>query len=215
MSTQQISSAPAAVAARPSAGVSILVVVVGALVVGGATSLAQTYLPQWAASFANSAGSWTLLTFGLLWWSRARLALSAVLGLVGFVLLLQGYALVSGRRGFPYPAGLENLYVRVSIVAGPVLGLAANLARDATVAFVRGAASAVPAAVLVGEGFYGQTRIGDTTNPVYWQVQFTLGLALAFLLAMRGPLPRYSLLWATPALLLGAAAVYVGYAYVL
>jgi hypothetical protein len=199
----------------PSAVRAVAIVVVGALVIGGATSFAQGLLPGWAASFANSAGSWTLLSFGLLWWCRARVNLSAVLGIIGFVLLLEGYAIVSTWRGFPYHLGPSNPFTLIAVVAGPFIGAAASLARASTRPAVRGVAGAVPSAVLVGEGVYGLTVIADSTSPVYWSVQLIVGAALATGLALRGSSKVRTLAWSVGALLVGAAAFYFLYAFVL
>jgi Family of unknown function (DUF6518) len=193
----------------------VAIVVVGALVIGGATSFAQGFLPRSAASFANSSGSWTLLTFGLLWWARARVNLSAVLGIVGFALLLEGYAIVSTWRGFPYHLGPGNPFTLVAVVAGPFIGVAASLARTSKNPAVLGIAGAVPAAVLVGEGVYGLTVIADSTSPVYWSLQLIVGVALATGLALRGESRMRTLVWTSAALITGAAAFYVLYAFVL
>jgi hypothetical protein len=193
----------------------VAIVVVGALLIGGATSFAPGFLPRWAAPFANSSGSWTLLTFALLWWSRAGVNLSAVLGIAGFWLLLEGYAIVSTGRGFPYHLGPGNPFTLIAVVAGPFIGAAASLARTSTRPAVRGVAGAVPSAVMVGESVYGLTVIADSTSPVYWSVQLIVGVALATGLALRGASKVRTLVWSAGALLVGAAAFYFLYAFVL
>lgn len=61
----QVGAAPS-IAAQPltwrSALVAIAVVVAGAAIVGGLTPYGRRYLPDALTSFANSAGSWTVLT---------------------------------------------------------------------------------------------------------------------------------------------------------
>lgn len=54
--------------------VRLLVVIIASVVLGALTSVGQQHLPEQLTSFANSAGSWTLIAFGLSllarkWWS--------------------------------------------------------------------------------------------------------------------------------------------------
>lgn len=105
-------------------------VLVGAAVVGGLTPFGQRYLPHALTSFANSAGSWTALTFGLVYLSRARTWLATVLGAVSFVVMNEAYGVVANLRGTLYSAPFGGTFPVVAVVAGPVVGFAASLVRS-------------------------------------------------------------------------------------
>jgi len=154
-----------------------LAVAAASLVLGGLTSFGQSVLPESLVSFANSASGWTILTFGLVWLARVRLPVAAALGLVSFVLLIEGYRIVSGWRGFFYAEPFHDTFTLIGIVAGPVVGLSAALVRSGPVPWKPVAAAPV-AAVLIGEGVYGLTVVAGSTSPAYWVVQIVLGTAL-------------------------------------
>jgi hypothetical protein len=154
-----------------------LLVAVSSLVLGGLTSFGQTVLPASLNSFANSAGGWTILTFGLVWLSRVRPPVAAALGLVSFVLLVEGYRIVSGWRGYYYAEPFQDTFTIIGVLAGPIVGLSAALVRSGPASW-KPAAAAPVAAVLIGEGVYGLTVIAASTSPVYWTLQIVLGVAL-------------------------------------
>lgn len=164
------------------------IVAVAALVLGGLTSPAQGLLPEALSSFANSAGGWTLLTFAIVWAVRTPLWLSAVLGMVGFVLLVEGYRLVSEWRGYDYGEPFTGIFTIIGIVTGPIVGAAAALVRHPTPLW-RGIGIAPVAAVLIGEGIYGLTVVADTTSPVYWVVQLVIGIVLTLVVILRPRMP--------------------------
>jgi hypothetical protein len=165
------------------------------LMLGGATSFAQQHLPDGLRPFANSNSGWTLLAFVVTvlctrrpsarrWW------IAAVLGLVVFHALLQGYALVSTLRGFPDSYGPGDLYSTVATLAGPVLGLA-GLAWHAASGAVRAVGVAVVAAVMVGDGVWGLLRVVDTTGWLYWVLSILIGVGLvAWVVVRRLDRPR-------------------------
>jgi len=152
-------------------------VAAASLALGGLTSIGQSVLPDALVSFANSAGGWTILAFGLVWLTRARPPLAAALGVVSFVLLVEGYRIVSGWRGYSYAEPFQDTFTIIGLFAGPVVGLSASLLRWGPGSWKPFAAAPV-AAVLIGEGVYGLTVVAATTSPVYWAVQLVLGIAL-------------------------------------
>lgn len=155
---------------------SSVLVALGALAVGGLTSLGQQYLPEWLTSFANSAGGWAMLAFALVWLSRARPVPGAVLGAVAFLLMVEGYGVVSAWRGFFYAAPFSSIWTGVALVAGPVLGASAAIVRHGSRLW--SALPVVPlSAVLLGEGVWALVRISDTTSPAYWIVEIALSVA--------------------------------------
>lgn len=178
--------------ARPASPASLagraLIVAIAALVLGGLTSPAQGLLPDALSSFANSAGGWTLLTFAIVWAVRTPVWLSAVLGAVGFVLLVEGYRLVSGWRGFDYGEPFTGIFTIIGVLSGPIVGAAAALVRHPSPLW-RGLAIAPVASVLIGEGVYGLTVVADTTSPVYWVVQMVIGIVLTLVVIIRGRMP--------------------------
>ena len=160
------------------------------LLLGGATSFGQGYLPDGLRSFANSNSGWTLLAFVVVvicsrWQSASRWWIAAGLGLVMFHALLQGYALVSTLRGFPDSYGPDDFYFVVATLAGPVIGLAAVWSRsDRTL--LRAVGIAVFAAVMIGDGISGLTRVAETTGWLYWVIAIALGTgALVCVVARR------------------------------
>lgn len=173
---------PASLAARA------LPAATAALVLGGLTSPAQGLPPDALSSFANSAGGWTLLTFAIIWAVRTPVWLSAVLGAVCFVLLVEGYRLVSGWRGFDYGEPFTGMFTIIGVLAGPDVGAAAALVRHPSPAW-RGLAIAPVASVLIGEGVYGLTVVADTTSPVYWVVQIVIGAVLTLVVILRPRMP--------------------------
>lgn len=152
------------------------------LLLGGATSFAQQYLPDELRSFANSNSGWTLLAYVVTvlctrntsarrWW------IGAGLGLVIFHTLLLGYSIVSTLRGFPDSYGWGDLFFIVATLAGPVIGLA-GLWWWSTKDVLRAIGVAVFAAVMIGDGVSGLLRVADTTGWTYWVLSIVIGAAV-------------------------------------
>jgi Family of unknown function (DUF6518) len=161
-------------------GLPVLIVVVGSVIVGALTSPAQQYLPDAVQSFANSAGGWSMLAFLLVWLSRSRVVLGAVLGAVAFVLMVESYGEVSALRGYFFAAPFTSYWDAVGLVAGPILGAGAALVRYGSrrCAIV---SVAVLSSVMVAESLYGLTIIRGSTSPIYWSLQ--IAAAVGFLVA--------------------------------
>lgn len=207
-----VADPPQAGSARRVLGSVVVAIAVAAasLVLGGLTSPAQGFLPDELSSFANSAGGWTALTFGLLWLSRARPAFAAALGIVSFVLLVEGYRIVSEWRGYEYAAPFQDTFTYIGIVAGPVVGASAGLLRWGH-GIWRVLAVSTVAAVFIGEGVYGLTVVAETTSPVYWWLQITAGavLTVVVLVARRARLVTSALTLAVIAA--GSTAFWLAY----
>ncbi len=184
-------------------------VAAASLTLGGLTSFGQTVLPDALVSFANSAGGWTILAFGLVWLTRARPPLAAALGVVSFVLLVEGYRIVSGWRGYYYAEPFQDTFTIIGLFAGPVVGLSASLLRWGPGSWKPFAAAPV-AAVLIGEGIYGVTVVAATTSPVYWVVQMLLGVALVVTTVMAAR-PRVAPGVLGSLVTLGGAAAFVAF----
>lgn len=193
----------------------LLLAVVAGLLLGGATSFAQTLLPDGLRSFANSNSGWTLLAYAAVvactrrpsarrWW------IGAGLGLVVFHTLLQGYAIVSTLRGFPDSYGPGDFYFTVASLGGPVLGLA-GLWWWSDSPTLRAVGVAVFSAVMVGDGVFGLVRVSDTTGWTWWALSIAIGLAtLLSVLIRRLGRPKDRFL-AVGLVALGAAAFFVAF----
>lgn len=197
-----------------SIALAVAVVVVGSLLVGGLTGVAQGALPSWVSSLSNSAGGWTMFAFLLIWLSHARMLLGAILGIVSLELLNQGYGIVSSWRGIAYGTGFGSIWTVVGIIAGPIVGVGASLVRCGTPLW-RALAVTPLCAVLLGEGFYGLTTIADTTSPVYWTIEIVLsiGFVVVALARARLRMPLAALvigIW-----LVGSVAFALAYRFVL
>ncbi|WP_195849531.1 DUF6518 family protein [Nocardioides marmotae] len=151
-----------------------LAVVAASLALGGATSWAQGLLPDALGSFANSPSGWTLLTVLLVAAVRPSLGGGAVLGVVSFVALVLGYTVASELRGLVYD---PTFWGAVGVVAGPVVGAAAAAMVGRRVVPAALGAGAL-AGVLVADGVYGLTVVGETTSPVYWVLCLIAAAAL-------------------------------------
>jgi hypothetical protein len=159
--------------------VQLLAVSAAGALLGGATSFAQTFLPDALRPFANSASGWTLLTALTVAACRARTAPAALFGAVSFVALVLGYQFVSGLRGFPTS---ETLFLIIGVIVGPFVGVAASwLHRDGWRALLGcGALSGIA----VGEGVYGLVKISDTTGWFYWTLIGLVGIGLLVVTAL-------------------------------
>jgi hypothetical protein len=167
-----------------------LIALVGALLVGGLTSFGQTVLPSSVSSLANSAGGWTAFTFLLIWLSRARPVLAAILGILAFEAMNGAYDAVTGWRGFPVSA-FPSIWVLAGILAGPVVGLAASWVRYSR-PLLRVIGVAILSAVLVGEGVYGILVLSASTSPVYWGIEIAAGVVFLVIALVRNrPRPSF------------------------
>lgn len=159
------------------------------LLLGGATSLAQQYLPDGLRPFANSNSGWTLLAFVVTavctrWSSARRWWIAAGLGLVVFHALLQGYAVVSTVRGFPDSYGPGDFYFTVATLAGPIVGLSAYWWRSSSDT-LRAIGGAVFAAIMIGDGVSGLLRVAETTGWLYWVISIAIGAGVLVWLLVR------------------------------
>ena len=168
-----------------------LLIAVVSFALGGLTSIGQQFLPESVNSLANSAGSWVVICFAVIYFSKTRGWLAAPLGIVAFIALNEGYGLVTRLKGFDYGIGFDNFWTIIALVAGPIVGLAAAWLRSSSTV-LRALGSAVPSAVLAGEGVYGLLYVSDTTSPVYWTIELIAGVVLVVALAV---LKVRSVLW--------------------
>jgi len=154
--------------------------VVAAFALGVLTAFAQGWLPEGVGSLANSSGSWVLVAVAL-----ALLAptaeLAAITGACALLMLLVGYVVGAGLKGFTSGTTLVAFWGLAGVLAGPPLGLAAHAIRRGPPMPAALGAAAV-AGVLIGEAIHGLTRLGQ---PVYWAIEGALGIAIVFATAER------------------------------
>ncbi|QHC58855.1 DUF6518 family protein [Rathayibacter sp. VKM Ac-2760] len=194
-------------ASRAGAVRAVLVALVGGLVLGGLTSFLQGALPHPVNSFANSSGGWSMLVFALIRVGRARPVPSALLGLLTFWALLEGYDLVTAARGFGYSLPFTDVFWLLAVPAGPILGAAAALTLHGSTPW-RVLAVAPLSGVLIGEGIWALGAVADTTSPVYWWLEIVLG-AVFLVLAVLRRRPRILVALAAVAVTAAAAVVMV------
>ena len=161
-------------------------IVVGSLVVGGLTSVAQGFLPDSLRSVANSPSGWTLLTVVMISVARLPLLAAAFLGAVSFVCLVLGYTFVAELRGLSYSPALWGA---VGLLVGPVVGWSTSASFDAKPR-LNAMGSSLIAGIAITDAVYGLTVIADTTSPVYWWIAGVAGVGFLVLVALRRQLPR-------------------------
>jgi hypothetical protein len=197
---------------RPRIVRAVVVALAGGLILGGLTSVLQSALPPSITSFANSSGGWSMLVFALVRIGGARPLPAALLGLLTFWALLEGYDIVTGLRGFGYSPPFTDPFWLLAVPAGPILGAAAALTLHGTTPW-RVLAVAPLSGVLIGEGIWALGNIADTTSPVYWWLQVILGVAfLTLAVIRRRPLPLIAVA-AVAVTAAAAAAFHIAYSF--
>lgn len=159
------------------------------LLLGGATSFGQQYLPDALRPFANSNSGWTLLAFLVIivftrWRGACRWWIATGLGLVVFHALLAGYAVVSTLRGFPDSYGPGDFYFTVATLAGPVVGLAAFWWRSPS-GVLRAVGGGAFSTIMIGDGVSGLLRVADSTGWFYWVLSIAIGVGVLVWLLVR------------------------------
>lgn len=171
-------SIPSVPRARIIAGARSAAIVVGIAIVAGALDpFGQQYLAGWINPLANSAGGYTFVIVLAILVARPGPVLGAALGLAGFVVMLQAYSVVSTLRGSPDERGFGDVWILISLVAGPTIGLATTWLRERR-RVLAAIGAGVIAAALLGESIYGLTVVAATTSGVYWVLQILAALAL-------------------------------------
>ncbi|MCS5735081.1 DUF6518 family protein [Herbiconiux daphne] len=168
---------------RRNTVLSIGLVVVGSVVVGGLTSPAQQYLPDAFRSLANSAGGWSMFAFVFVWLSKVGPRLGAILGALAFILMVESYGAVSAVRGYDFADPFTSMWIPIGLLAGLAIGASATLVRRGSRLRVVG--TGLLSLVLVVEGVYGLTILGETTSPVYWLLEIAAGTLFTALALVR------------------------------
>lgn len=198
---------------RPVLAPRLLAGLAVSLAAGVATSFLQTWLPDAFASAANSAGTWCAVAFAVaLWCAPSRFAVAV--GPASLALLVAGYYLTAGARGFASSPTWVAFWLVAALVVGVTLGLGATwLARaDVPSDSLRRAVAIAPiAGVLIGEGAHGLMRLTASTSAAYWGAEVAVGVFIgAWALARRVTTARARLI-GVAATLAVAAVTFVGY----
>ena len=90
------------------------------------------------------------------------------------------------RAYIPSATSTVVFWITAALLAGPPLGIAAAWTRSSSQWRI-GAGYGVVAGVLIGEAVYGLTQIRDTTEPVYWVLAASCGVAVIVFVAARHP----------------------------
>jgi Family of unknown function (DUF6518) len=169
----------------PDAGTSALTAVAAAagLILGALTAVGQGVLPDVVRSLSNSAGSWCLMAF-VLAMMTARRVVAAVIGALTLAALLTGYVLAAAVRGDASSTSLILFWGLAAVLIGPILGLAGREVRQGT-AMTAAAGVGAMSGVLVGEGVYGLSYLGESTLPAYWWGSIGVGIGLLLVVAVR------------------------------
>lgn len=186
-----------------------LAVAVG-LATGALTAYAQGWLGDGLGSLANSAGPWALAATAVALGAR-RPSTAAALATVVLMCCECGYAAATVARGGTNAASTVQFWLLAAALAGPPLGVAAAWSRERTGGVRAAIGAGVLPGVLIGEGVWGLTAIGATTNRWYWAAEVILGttaVGVAAWLATRRPIGRWRLAAAT-VLAAGASATVV------
>jgi hypothetical protein len=162
----------------------LLLVAVLGLFGGLLSAFGQQWLPDNAASLANSVGSWGLVAFVLALLPRRQQS-AAFAGGLALASLVTGYYMTNQLRGYPASSRTVLFWLVAAVVAGPLLGLAAHWLRHNRRPHASIGAGLV-SGMLIGEGIYGLRYISDTTYPPYWRGEIIVGaLTLALTVGVR------------------------------
>jgi hypothetical protein len=185
---------------RPNRWVDAAWVIVGSLLLGGLTSVAQGFLPDSLRSIANSPSGWTLLTVVMISIRRPSLLPAAGLGAVSFLCLVLGYTFVSEVRDLSYS---PLFWGAVGLVAGPAAGWSTSAAFDRR-PLLDAVGSSLIAGVAITDAVYGLTVVAGTTSPVYWSIAGLTGAVFLGLVAL-----RRQLRWRYVAMQVGLTLVWI------
>lgn len=150
----------------------VVAVGVVSLLLGAATMLAQALLPDALGPLADSVSGWTLLTVLVVQLARARARPSAVLGAVGFLALVLGYALAADIAGLSYSPVRFGL---VALVLGPFVGVATSWLRSTGWQAALGAGTL--AGIALGECVHGLVVL-ETSGWFCWALVGIAGVTL-------------------------------------
>lgn len=146
------------------------------LIAGGAQSWAVLRLPAALVPLDNTAAPWFLVAFAVAMFAR-RIGGSISLALVCLLATVAGFYAVEAVRGLGVSPHQVVQWSACSVVAGPLVGLAAGACRHAgrlPAAFGAG----LLGGLLAGEALWDLTGLRFSNPTEYGHVQFVVGVAL-------------------------------------
>jgi hypothetical protein len=159
------------------------------LAAGALTLWSVLHLPFTLEPLSNTAAPWVLVASAVALTARG-MAGSLVLAVVTLLALVLGFYVAEAIRGWPVSRHQVEFWFATSVVAGPLVGVAAGWLRYA--GRTAGALGAgVLGGLLAGEAVYGLTALKLSSPAGYWYVQFALGAGLAVGLPLRGSRHRW------------------------
>lgn len=160
----------------------LTVALVVGFVLGAVTEWSVLHLPFTLEPLSNSAAPWVLVAFAVALTARS-MSESLVLAVVSLIALVVGFYLAQALRGWPLSRHQVEFWSVVSVVMGPLIGVAAMWLRKA--GRTTGAIGAgVLGGLLTGEAVHGLTALKFSSSADYWDVQFVVGIGLAVGLAL-------------------------------
>jgi uncharacterized membrane protein YeaQ/YmgE (transglycosylase-associated protein family) len=165
----------------------ILAVLVGGIT-GAITEWSVLHLPFSLEPLSNSAAPWVLVAFVMALTARTITG-SLLLAVASLVAEVLGFYIAEAARGWAVSGHQVVFWSVVSVVVGPLVGLAASwLRRGSQKAAALGAG--IIGGLLAGEAVYGLTSLRFSTPAAYWRVQFAVGIGLAIVLTLSRVRPR-------------------------
>lgn len=152
------------------------------LAAGAVTERSFLHLPFNLEPLSNTAAPWVLVAFAVALIAPS-MGESLMLSLVTLIALVVGFYVAQALRGWPVSREQFVFWSPISVIMGPLIGLAAGWIRHA--GRTAGAlAAGIIGGLLVGEALHGLTALKFSTSPNYWDVQLLLGCALAVALTV-------------------------------
>jgi hypothetical protein len=172
------------------------------LAAGVLTEWSVLHLPYSLEPLSNTAAPWVLVSFAVALTARSMNE-SLVLAVVCLVALVVGFYVAQATRGWAVSRHQVEFWAASSLLAGPLIGLAAGGLRHAGRSIGALGAGAV-GGLLIGEAVHGLTALKLETSAGYWEVQCVLGAGLTVGLTLWGS--RGGGLGRVPALAVSVAA---------
>lgn len=158
------------------------------LLIGALTQWLVLRVPFALLPLSNSAAPWIIAAFLVALTARS-VRESLGLAVVALLAAIVGFYIAQDVRGWAVSGHQLAFWCAVTVLAGPVIGLAAGCLRYATRGW-RALGAGVLGGLLIGEAVHGLNQPTFLSPHDYWYVQFGLGVALAITLATRNVAAR-------------------------
>jgi hypothetical protein len=146
------------------------------LAVGGAQSWSVSHLPFSLEALGNTAAPWFVVAFAVAMAAR-RIGGSMTVAMVCLLSTVAGFYAVEAMIGWGVSSHQVVQWSVCSVVAGPLVGLAAGSFRHAG-RLPTALGAGLLGGLLVGEAVWGLTGLKLSSPADYWHVQIAVGVAL-------------------------------------